>query len=131
MDQKTSPRHIVIAPQIYIALEPPESQAYAGENPPTVAEIPMIWIQDGHNFRLDIDLPISSVLDLIIVTAISSLHVNGETIWANGRTHSIQMTGAHVESTDDGLRLTCTSGGKIHILACVEMENDSAQLSFD
>jgi hypothetical protein len=125
MDQKPSHRHIVIVPQIYISLEPSESLDLNRETSPRRTEIPMVWLQDDRNFRLDIDLPISSVLDLVITASIASLHVNGETIWANNRPHSIQMTGAHVESTPDGLRLTCTSGGQIHILACIEKENVS------
>ena len=85
----------------------------------------MIWIQDGSNFRLDINLPESSVLDVYFATQVGSLHINGETIWENNTPHAVKITGAHAEMTPGGLRLTCTSGGSIHIFARCLIEANS------
>ena len=110
-------KHIIIAPQIYVSMEPAEARNFNQETQLRRAEIPMVWIQDGDNFRLDINLPDSGVLDMIFSSPLSSLHINGETIWENNTAHAVQVKGAHVESTPAGLRLTCTSSGSIHILA--------------
>ena len=126
MNLKPSRRHIIIAPQIYVSLESQESGPANREAHPKKTKIPMVWMQDGDNFRLDIELPVSSVLDVLIASFVTSLHVNGETIWMNNSAHNVLMTGAHVESTPDGLRLTCTSGGSIHILACTVADADSS-----
>jgi hypothetical protein len=77
----------------------------------------MVWIQDGDSFRLDIELPNFSVLDVFFSTPVASLHVNGETIWSNSTAHADPIAGACVEISPQGLQLTCTSGGKLHILA--------------
>jgi hypothetical protein len=133
MNQKPSKKHIIIAPQIYISLEPQETAGVHREAQPKKTKIPMVWIQDGDNFRLDIELPVSSVLDIVVASPVISLHINGETIWSNNSVHAVQMTGTHVEDTADGLRLTCTSGGSIHILVCIasgsrDSENDSSSI---
>jgi hypothetical protein len=113
-------KHIIIAPQIYVALEPETPLEPGRDVAPQRAEIPMTWILDGGHFRLDIDLPADSVLDLVFASRVRSLHVNGETIWENDTPHAVSLTGAHAEMTPGGLRLTCTSGGSLHILArCV------------
>lgn len=113
-------KHIIIVPQIYVSMEPQEALNFGEEAQPRRTEIPMVWIQEGDHFRLDIELPDSSVLDVFFSSLVNSLHINGETIWRNGIAHAVQMTGTHVESSPAGLRLTCTSSGSIHILArCV------------
>jgi hypothetical protein len=122
MNQRPSRKHIIIAPQIYVSLEPDASTHTHRDVQPRKTKIPMVWLQDGDNFRLDIELPLSSVLDVVMAAPVVSLHVNGETIWMNNSVHAVQMTGVHVEDTPDGLRLTCTSGGSIHILACIAAE---------
>jgi len=109
--------HIIIAPQIYVSLEPDESLDPSQGTKPRQMEIPMVWIQDGSNFRLDINLPESSVLDVYFSSQVCSLHINGETIWENDTPHSVALLGAHAESTPGGLRLTCTSSGSLHLLA--------------
>jgi hypothetical protein len=109
--------HIIIAPQIYVSLEPDESFDSAEEMKPRQMEIPMVWIQDGSNFRLDINLPESSVLDVYFSSQVCSLHINGETIWENDTPHPVGLPGAHAEMTPGGLRLTCTSSASLHILA--------------
>lgn len=109
--------HIIIAPQIYVTLEPYETSELDQEIKPRQTEIPMVWIQDGSNFRLDINLPESSVLDVLFSTQVCSLHINGETIWENDRSHAVGISGTHAEMTPAGLRLTCTSSGSLHILA--------------
>lgn len=108
--------HVIIAPQIYVSLDPQETREER-EVQPKRTEIPMTWIQDGDNFRLDINLPDSSVLDVNFSLPVASLHINGETIWENNTAHAVQIAGAHVEKSVSGLRLTCTSGGSLHILA--------------
>lgn len=122
MDIKSSQRNIIIAPQIYVSLERQEAQD-AEETKPKRTEIPMVWIQDEDSFRLDIDLPESSALDVTFCTPLGSLHINGETIWANSTAHAVRIAGTHVEMTPAGLRLTCTSKGAIHILALDVTEN--------
>lgn len=119
MNFPASQKHIIIAPQIYVTLDPQQLSAAPHDVQPKKTKIPMVWMQDGDNFRLDIDLPAASALDVVIASPVISLHVNGETIWMNDVAHSVRFTGAHVEDTADGLRLTCTSGGSIHILACL------------
>lgn len=108
--------HVLIVPQIYVPLEP-QGGSDAPEALPRRAEIPMTWIQDEFGFRLDIDLPDSSTLDLVFAAPVSSLHVNGETIWAGQTVHRIGLQGVHVENTPRGLRLTCTAAGRLHVLA--------------
>ncbi len=108
--------HVIIAPQIYVSLAP-QVTVENREVQPKRTEIPMTWIQDGDNFRLDINLPDSSVLDVSFSLPVRSLHVNGETIWENNTVHAVQIAGTHVEESVNGLRLTCTSGGSLHILA--------------
>jgi hypothetical protein len=125
MNFDTRQKHIIIAPQIYVALEPQEPLLYGEETPPRRTEIPMTWIQDGSNFRLDINLPDSSVLDVVFATTVSSLYVNGEIIWENNTVHAVQIPGTHVENSPAGLRLTCTSGGSIHLLTLGVMDVDS------
>lgn len=124
MDITKPESHIIIAPQIYVSLEPQDALDPDQETRPRQTEIPMVWIQDGNNFRLDINLPDSSVLDIYFSSQVMSLHINGETIWENNTSHAVRLTGAHVEKTPAGLRLTCTSSGSIHILArCILKEN--------
>jgi hypothetical protein len=110
-------KHIIIAPQIYVSLEPQTSLSSPEETAPRQTEIPMVWIQDGSDFRLDIDLPDSSVLDVYFSSQIGSLHINGETIWENNAPRAVSITGAHAVMTPGGLRLTCSSGGPVHIFA--------------
>ena len=109
--------HIIIAPQIYISLEPHDSSDLNQEPKPRKTEIPMVWIQDGSNFRLDINLPEASVLDLYFSAQVGSLHINGETIWEGNTPHAVGISGTHAEMTPSGLRLTCTSCETLHILA--------------
>lgn len=125
MEISTHQNHIIIAPQIYVSLEPQETRQQNQEAKPRQTEIPMIWTQDEDDFRLDINLPESSVLDVYFSAQVGTLHVNGETIWDNNTVHAIRMTGAHAEMTPAGLRLTCTSSGSLHILArcLIEMNN--------
>lgn len=110
-------KHIIIAPQIYVPLEADASLKDGQEPRPRKTEIPMIWTQEGDVFRLDIDLPNSSVLDVYFSSRVGSLHVNGETIWENQTIYSVQGTGIHAELTPAGLRLTCTKEGPVHLLA--------------
>lgn len=109
--------YIIIAPQIYVSLAAQDSTDPIQETKPRTTEIPMLWIQDGNDFRLDINLPEASVLDLYFSTQVGSLHINGETIWENNTPHAVRISGAHAEMTPVGLRLTCTTGGMLHILA--------------
>ena len=117
MNTQPGRKFIIIAPQIYVSLEPQEQFDFSEEIKPRRTEIPMVWIQDGDNFRLDIDLPESSVLDVVFNPSADSLHINGETIWASNTAHAVQFAGAHVEMSPGGLRLTCSCSGSIHILA--------------
>ncbi len=118
MDFNTRQKHIIIAPQIYVTLDPQEPFNLGEEIPPRRTEIPMTWIQEGSNFRLDINLPEASVLDVYFATNVASLHVIGETIWENNTVHAVQIPGVHVVDTPAGLRFTCTSSGALHILTC-------------
>jgi hypothetical protein len=112
-------KHIIIAPQIYVPLEA-DTSLPEGEEYPRQAEIPMTWVQEEDVFRLDINLPISCVLDVYFSPRIGSLHVNGETIWEKQTIYAVQGSGIHAEMTPAGLRLTCTQEGPIHLLArCV------------
>jgi hypothetical protein len=124
METSTYHNHIIIAPQIYVSLEPPKTGGQTEESKLRQTKIPMVWSQDGDDFRLDIDLPDSSVLDVFFSSQVGSLHINGETIWENNCVHSVRMPGAHAEMTPGGLRLTCTSSGSIHILARCLLEID-------
>ncbi len=107
--------HVLIAPQIFVPLD----GAAATQTPELRrAEVPMTWTWDeGFGFRLDIVLPDSSTLDLVFPTSLSSLHVNGETIWADGADQPAHCPGVRVEQSPLGLRLTCTAAGPLHVLA--------------
>ncbi len=117
MDLNTRQKHIIIAPQIFVTLDPQEPQEFGVETSPRRTEIPMVWTQEGSNFRLDINLPEASVLDMYFGTTVASLHVNGETIWENNEAHAVQIPGANVVVTPAGMRFTCTSSGPLHILS--------------
>lgn len=120
MDTQPGPRHIIISPQIYVSLDSQSPVDFSDDIELRRVEIPMVWIQEGDNFRLDIELPQSSVLDVTFTPTVDSLHINGETIWENNTAHAVRLTGVHIEATPAGVRLTCTSSGSIHILArCV------------
>ena len=113
-------KHVIIAPQIYVPLEPGVDSDSGQEPCPRSMEIPMVWTQEGDVFRLDVDLPNSSVLDVYFSSRVGSLHVNGETIWEHQTIYPVQGNGIHAEVTPAGLRLTCTREGAIHLLArCV------------
>ena len=115
MDVGALMNHIIIAPQIYVPLE---AEDLVGQEPrPRRTEIPMTWTQEGNIFRLDIDLPESSVLDIYFSSQVSSLHVNGETIWDGSTIFHASRGGIHAEVMASGLRLTCTLSGSLHILA--------------
>lgn len=116
MENNPRQKHIIIAPQIFVTLDPQEPQNFGEEISPRRTEIPMVWIQEGGNFRLDINLPEASVLDVYFSTTVSSLHVNGETIWENNMALAIQVPGVHIVDTPAGLRFTCNSSGQLHIL---------------
>ncbi len=124
-------KHIIMAPQIYVPLDADVSEA--GDEPKLrQAAIPMIWTQEGEVFRLDIDLPGSSVLDVYFSSQVGSLYVNGETIWENQTIYAVQGTGIHAEVTPAGLRLTCTKDGPIHLLArCVVDSECFYRLKFE
>ncbi len=113
---QSSRNHVLIAPQIYVPLEA-RGPSDSSEILPRRAEIPMTWIQDDFGFRLDIELPGSSSLDLVFAAPLASLHVNGETLWADRMAHPVRLQGVHVEHTPVGLRLTCTCAGRLHVLA--------------
>lgn len=125
MELGSTEKSIIIAPQIYVSLEHRKSANASQEPAPRQTHIPMVWIQDGDNFRLDIDLPERSVLDIYFSSQVGSLHINGETIWENHASHAVGMAGAHAVMTPGGLRLTCTSGGPLHILARCLFETNS------
>jgi hypothetical protein len=116
MNNHSRQDQIIISPQIFVNLEPQETSLNQ-EIQPRRTEIPMVWIQDGDSFRLDIVLPNFSTLDVLFSAPVASLHVNGETVWSNNTVYADRIAGACVESTALGLRFTCTSGGKLHILA--------------
>jgi hypothetical protein len=120
--------YIIIAPQIYVSLEAQDPPDLVQETKPRTTEITMVWIQDGNDFRLDINLPDSSVLDLYFSTQVGSLHINGETIWENNTPHAVGVSGVHVEMTPVGLRLTCTTCGMLHILARCAPETNAQML---
>lgn len=108
---------IVIAPQIYVTLEHQGDANKKDASKPKQMKIPMAWIQDGGDFRLDVTLPDSSVLDVLFPAQVESLHVNGETVWEKSTIHVATASGIHLEITSTGLRLTCKAKGSIHILA--------------
>lgn len=116
MNNHSRQDQIIISPQIFVNLEPQETSLNQ-EIQPRRTEIPMVWIQDGDSFRLDIELPNLSTLDVLFSAPVASLHVNGETVWSNNTVYADRNTGACVETSPLGLRLTCTSAGKLHILA--------------
>jgi hypothetical protein len=118
-------KHIIVVPQIYVPLEPEVPTELDREPRPRQEEIPMTWTQEGDIFRLDIDLPASGVLDVYFSSRVGSLHVNGETIWEHQTTYAVNSPGMHVEVTPAGLRLTCTSGGSIHLLARCILETET------
>lgn len=117
MAASTHRNHILISPQIYVSLDPVETRAGDSHVAPRQATIPMTWSQFENDFRLDVDLPSLGVLDVHFSVPVGALHVNGETIWENDTPRAVGISGLHAELTPAGLRLTCTSGGSIHILA--------------
>lgn len=109
-------KQIVICPQIHVPLQPP-AETSPESAAPTQAEIPVAWVQDGADFRLDIHLPEGALLEILFPVPFESLHVNGETVWNSSGAQASRMPGVEVEIWPNGLRLACTSGGAFHILA--------------
>ena len=108
---------IVIATKVYVRLEQPTSTSKQPAHEAIRKEIPVVWVLDDADFRLDINLPEPSLLDILFPVDVESLHVNGETIWGKALAQSANTTQTRVEMTSSGLRFTCTSGGALHILA--------------
>ncbi len=117
MDTGPGHRQIIISPQIYVPLGPPASADPVAGAQLCRTEIPIAWLQEGDNFRLDIELPQFSTLELVFAASVASLHVNGETVWANDAIQPIRLGGVQVKRTAAELRLTCTNGGTLHVLA--------------
>lgn len=117
MDTGPGHRQIIIAPQIYVPLGLPASADPVEGAQLRRTDIPIAWLQEGDNFRLDIELPQSSVLELVFTTSVASLHVNGATVWANDAIQPIRLGGVQVKRTAAELRLIYTNGGTLHVLA--------------
>lgn len=113
--------HVLIAPRLSLPLGS-QNAAEAREALPRHADIAMTWAQDEFGFRLDIDLPESSMLDLVFSEAPVSVHVNGETIWADQCVQPILRADIDVEVLKPGLRLSFTSSGQLHVLARAGLE---------
>ena len=110
-------RQILITPQICVsvgqitALHPPK------EGKPIQSDIPMVWVQDGLDFRLDITLPSPSGLEILFPSDVETLYINGEMVWGNAGEHKAVLESVQVEKVSAGLQLTCRAGGALHILA--------------
>jgi hypothetical protein len=108
---------IVITPRVYVSLGEHADVSHKPESKPIQSNIPMAWIQDGTDFRLDITLPDPSVLEILFPMTVEMIHINGEIVWRKSAGPSVTVFGTQVEVISAGLQLTCTAGGALHILA--------------
>jgi hypothetical protein len=109
---------IIITPQIRVSLEHnPAEGVQQHETSPIQSDIPLVWVQDGLDFRLDITLPSSSMLEILFPLDLESLHVNGELAWGKSMEQSDGNSLTQVEILPSGLHFKCTAGGALHILA--------------
>ncbi|MCB9420046.1 MAG: hypothetical protein H6667_09590 [Ardenticatenaceae bacterium] len=79
--------------------------------------IPMIWIQDGLEFRLDVTLPEASTLEVLFPPIAETLTVNGRMVWKKSLGQLFPSEETQAEEKPTGLILKCNSGGALHILA--------------
>jgi hypothetical protein len=124
MSRKSEAMQIVITPQVCVSLQPYTASNEQHEPKPIQSDIPMVWVQDGMDFRLDITLPNLSVLEILFPMDIETLHVNGKTIWGKSVEPSGRNSGTQVQVLSSGLQLTCTSGGPLHILATFSAKSE-------
>jgi hypothetical protein len=110
-------RQILITPQICVSVEQIPAIHPPQEPKPTQSDIPMVWVQDGLDFRLDITLPSPSRLEILFPSDVETLYINGEMIWGNAPEHTTVAESVQVEKLSAGLQLTCGTGGALHILA--------------
>ena len=110
-------RQILITPQICVSVEQTTAIHPPQEPKPIQSDIPMVWVQDGLDFRLDITLPSPSGLEILFPIDVETLYVNGEMVWGNAAEHTAVLESIRVEKIPAGLQLTCGAGGALHILA--------------
>ena len=110
-------RQILITPQICVSVEQITALHPPKERKPIQSDIPMVWVQDGLDFRLDITLPSPSGLEILFPSDVETLYINGEMVWANAPEHTAIAESVQVEKVSAGLQLTCSAGGALHILA--------------
>ena len=110
-------RQILIIPQICVSVEQTTAVHPPQEPKPIQSDIPMVWVQDGLDFRWDITLPSPSGLEILFPSEVETLYINGEMVWGNAAEHSVVVESVQVEKITAGLQLTCHAGGSLHILA--------------
>ena len=108
---------ILITPQICVSIERTRAIHPPQEPKPIQSDIPMVWVQDGLDFRLDITLPSPSGLEILFPSEVETLYINGELVWGNTPEHTAFVESARVEKVPAGLQLTYGAGGALHILA--------------
>ena len=110
-------RQILITPQICVSIERTTAIHPPQEPKPIQNDIPMVWVQDGLDFRLDITLPRPSGLEILFPIDVETLYINGEMVWGNPVKHTVVAESVQVERVSAGVQLTCGAGGALHILA--------------
>ncbi len=115
-------KRIIVAPQVFVSLEPDMKKAGDSGSGPCHADIGVAWSWDEANFRMDVTLPQSGSLNITLPLYFDTVYVNGEIVWDKGA----QKTGIEtttVEPAGAGLRLNFKAGGPYHILAHGLVEN--------
>jgi len=110
-------RQILITPQICVSVEQTTAAHPTQEPKPIQSDIPMVWVQDGLDFRLDITLPSPSGLEILFPSDVETLYINGDMVWGNEPQHVAVVESVQVEKVSAGLQLTYGAGGALHILA--------------
>ena len=109
-------KQIIVAPQVFVSLQPDLTAAGNIETNPNRVDIGVAWSWDEANFRMDVTLPQAGALNIVFPLKVDTVYINGEIVWDNKGPHKVVGT-TTVEADGTGLLLNFAAGGSYHILA--------------
>jgi len=110
-------KQIIVAPQVFVSLQPDLKTAESSGTAPNRVDIGVAWSWDEANFRMDVTLPQAGALNIIFPLKVDTVYVNGEIVWDNKGLHATSIGTTTVEPDGAGLLLNFAAGGSYHILA--------------
>lgn len=79
-------------------------------------EMPMSWVQDGSDLRIDITLPGETKFSLSLPQKVKNLFINGETIWKDFERISSNSSQFILEQNTSEFKFVSEIEGSLHIL---------------